>query len=968
VSATIPASTYRIQFGGAMTFRALAALAPYLRQLGVEACYTSPCLKATPGTLHGYDICDHNALNPELGGDEDFALLTAELSRHGLGLVMDFVPNHMGIDPRTNHWWHDVLENGPSSPYATFFDIDWDPVTSPMQEKLLLPVLGDQYGVELERGHLQLAFDSGTLRLRYFDHEFPINPRQAPRCYRHGLESLRQRLGDDSPAVREFLSILTALQNLPAYTERDPLRIEERQREKDVARDRLERLLERSTDVKVHIESAVAAFNGRPGDAGSFDLLHDLLEAQAWRLAYWRTAFDEINYRRFFDINELAAIRMEEDRVFDATHQLLQRLLAAGSVTGVRVDHPDGLYDPHAYFARLQALAGWTDPGQPLPLYLVAEKILERSEDLPDWPVHGTTGYDALNLVNAVFVDGQQLPALIRTHAAVTRRRLASDDEAWEGKRLIMLTSLAGELQVLAEAVYAFAQQDRRTRDFTLTALRRALLLVIASFPVYRTYLRDGVAREADRLAIAAAIADARRRVPVVEQSIFEFLRFVLWPVSGQPGEPAHIAPERLALAMRVQQYTAPVQAKGVEDTAFYRHAVLLSANEVGGAPSQAALTVDAFHTAIGRLRARWPHGMTPTTTHDTKRGEDGRARLNVLSEVADDWRRTVSSWRRMNASRRTMVAGSPAPDGVDEYHFYQALVAAWPFDHRARAAAPDTLADRLTAYMRKAMREAKRHTSWLSPDAAYEDAVLRFVGDLLAGAHAEQFVPSFLDFLQRVARPGAVNALAQVVLRMALPGVPDTYQGTEFWDTSLVDPDNRRPVDYAARQAALDALEPALRRLERGDDVSADVAALLERWGDGRIKLWTVTQSLRLRRARRGLLLNGGYRPLTIVGSRAAHVIAFARERAEERITVVVPRLTSGLVPGDWPVGDSTWRDTVVLCDDESPLMNLLTGERLRADAGSHGAVPVGAIFRTLPVAMLGPLPPGTRETRRVA
>ena len=970
MTARIPASTYRIQLGGAMTFPAVAALLPYLRQLGVDACYLSPALKATPGTAHGYDICDHNTFSPELGGDDAFAALAAEIAAHGLGLIVDFVPNHMGIDPRTNHWWHDVLENGPSSPFAGFFDIDWDPVTSPMQEKILLPVLGDQYGLELERGRLQLVFEAGTLRLRYFEHEFPINPRQAPRCYRHDLELLRERLGEDSAALREFLSILTALQNLPPYTERDPGRIDERQREKEVARERLERLVEQSPEIGAHIESAVATFNGRPGDRASFDLLHDLLEAQAWRTAYWRTAFDEINYRRFFDINELAALRMEDSRVFAATHQLLQRLIVSTAVTGVRVDHPDGLHDPEGYFAALQGLAGADTDARPI--YLIAEKILERSEDLPDWRVHGTTGYDILNLLNGLFVDGRHLRALLRTHTAVTRRRMSFADEAWEGKRTIMATSLSSELNVLSQAIFELARQDRRTRDFTLTALRRALLHVVASFPVYRTYLRPGAARDADRRAIASALADARRRNPAVEHSIFDFLGSVLWPQGPldrlEPSAPVDEA--RLALAMRVQQFTAPVQAKGVEDTAFYRYGVLLSANEVGGDPAHPAVSPDTFHQAVARLRARWPYGMTATATHDTKRGEDARARLNVVSELPSDWHTAVAGWRRMNASRRRVVGGNPAPDGVDEYHLYQALLAAWPVDALVAGTVPAELAERLTTSMRKAMRESKRHTSWLSPDAAYEDAVLDFVAELLTGPQAQRFVPAFLAFARRVAVAGAVNGLAQVVLRLTLPGVPDTYQGTEMWDTSLVDPDNRRPVDYRSRQETLDALEPALARVDAGEDDAAVVASLLVAWPDGRIQLWTLTRGLRLRRTERELFLDGRYLPLVATGPLAAHVVAFVREHHERRLLVVVPRLTTMVAAGDWPCGDA-WGDTHVACPalDADPMRNLLTGEAVPHQADGDGrAVRLADVFRTMPVAILAPRRVAERETRHVA
>jgi (1->4)-alpha-D-glucan 1-alpha-D-glucosylmutase len=979
MTARIPASTYRLQFHGGFGFRDAAALIPYLHRLGVDACYTSPYLKATPGTRHGYDICDHNALNPELGDEGDYEAFVAAAGARGMGQVLDFVPNHMGIDPRTNAWWHDVLENGPSSPFADYFDIDWEPVTSSMREKVLLPVLGDQYGLELERGRLQLAFEEATLRLRYFDHEFPINPRQAPRCLGLDLDRLRATLGDDDPDLREFLSILTALQNLPPYTERSAGRIQERRREKEVARERLARLVAASPPVAAHIDAAVARFNGAPGTPASSDLMHDLLEAQAWRLAYWRTAVDEINYRRFFDINELAALRMEDPRVFAATHGLLARLLSSGAVTGLRIDHPDGLFDPAGYFEDLQGLAR-SAAGAPAehddrPLYVLAEKILEPGEPLPDWAIHGTTGYDVLTLLNGLFVDAANLPALRRICSRFTHRHLTFADEAWEGKRVIMQSSMSSELNVLSQALYDLAQRDRRTRDFTLTALRLALMQTVASFPVYRTYLRPGSVRGADRAAIETAIDDALRRNPGGERTVFDFLRRVLLPEpDDDPAadlEAFAEAATRMAFAMRVQQFTGPVQAKGVEDTAFYRHNVLLSLNEVGGAPEGGGVSVEAFHAAAAERHARWPYAMTATATHDTKRGEDARARLNVISEVPQAWHEAVSAWRRLNAGQRAVVGGAPAPDRVDEYHFYQALLAAWPVEPDAGpgdTAARDRLAGRLAEYMIKAIREAKRHTSWLWQDSDYEEAVVRFVRELLAGEHASRFLPSFLQFERRVARAGAVNALAQLVLKIGLPGVPDIYQGTEFWSTTLVDPDNRRPVDFDERRAALDALEPALMRLAAGEDVSRDVAALLDRWHDGHVKLWVTACGLRSRRAAAGLFLDGTYVPLAADGPRAAHVVAFARRHGEREVIVLAPRHPAALIASErpWPTGVNAWLTTVVACPSPpaGPLHNLLTGERVEAVASPHGpALPVCHALRSFPVALLASVPHGARS-----
>ncbi|HEX6210767.1 MAG TPA: malto-oligosyltrehalose synthase, partial [Methylomirabilota bacterium] len=773
MKASVPASTYRVQFRQEFGFREAAALVPYLASLGVEACYASPYLKATPGTRHGYDICDHNALSPELGGEEAFAELTGALQAHGMGQILDFVPNHMGIDPRTNAWWRDVLESGPSSPFAPYFDIDWAPLTQQLQDKVLLPILGDQYGLELERGHLRLAFDDGSLHLSYFDHDLPINPRQSPRVLRHGLDELRDRRGEDDADVREYLSILTALQNLPPYTERDPALVEERQREKEVARERLARLLERSETIRAHVEEAVRFANGTPGDPASFDLLHELLEAQAYRLAYWRTAFDEINYRRFFDINELAGLRMEDPQVFEHTHGLVRRQLAAGTLTGLRIDHPDGLFDPAEYFARLQRLAAEAGGGEPsdtlpagpadLPLYVIVEKIVSPGEALPqDWPVHGTTGYEFLNEVNGVLVDGANARLLRRLYVRATGQSRTFDEIAHEGKGAIMRTTMVSELNVLADALNRLTEQDRRTRDFTLNALRRALRQVVAAFPIYRTYISPSGASPADRAAVEHAIAEARRRDPTTESSIFAFLRRMLLPFDDDhTWTEGPDRRERLAFAMRFQQYTGPVQAKGVEDTAFYRYNALLSLSEVGGEPARIGLSVEDFHAANAARRERWPYGMTTTATHDTKRGEDARARINVISEIPDRWRRAVSGWMRMNAGQRTLVEQAPAPDRNEEYHFYQALVAAWPAepaDAPVPARAPEDLVARLAGYMEKATRESKLHTSWVNPAADYDAAIQRFVTRVLAGPGAARFLSAFLPLQRAIARAGAVN------------------------------------------------------------------------------------------------------------------------------------------------------------------------------------------------------------------
>ncbi len=958
----LPVSSYRVQLSPAFGFAAARDLASYLARLGVTECYTSPYLKASQGSTHGYDICDHGRLNPELGSEADYAAFMDALSAHGLGHILDFVPNHMGADSRANRWWRDVLENGQSSPYATFFDVEWDPIKPELRDKVLLPVLGDQYGHVLERGELQLALVDGALCLRYFDRNLPINPRQSPRVLGLGLEELEARL-DGDPALREYQSVITALLNLPAYMESDPARQVQRQREKEVARERLARLVEASPPIREHVETCVRAANGTPGDPASYNLLHDLLEHQAYRLAYWRTAFHEINYRRFFDINELVAIRMEEPEVFDAAHRLLGTLIAQGRVTGLRIDHPDGLFDPERYVERLQELAAGAAGHAASPFYVVAEKILAEGESLPAaWPVHGTTGYAFMNLVAGLFVDARHAARLRRVYARATGHDETFAEVAYRSKRTILLTSMASELNILAHALNRISEGDRRCRDFTLESCRDVLREVLACFPVYRTYVTERGVSDTDRASVGIAVAEARRRNPLVEASIFAFLQDILLP-SGE-GEPEGAdGRERFRFAMQFQQFSGPVQAKGVEDTAFYRYHVLVAANDVGGQPNRLGVSPDAFHEANRQRLESWPCAMIATATHDAKRGEDARVRLTVISEKPDEWRRAVSDWMRMNASHRTRIDAGWAPDRNDEYLFYQALVGVWPAE-AADAPIPDRATDgltaRLRAYMLKAVREAKVHTSWIDENEPYGQAVARFVEKTLGGRGAARFLASFVPVQRAMARLGAVNALAQLVLKLASPGVPDFYQGTELWDLNLVDPDNRRPVDFPARRAMLDALGPLVASIEAGEDRSREVAPVLDSWHDGRIKMLVTTCGLGLRRACAPLLLQGAYVPLQAQGAAADHVVAFARHDADATIVALVPRLSASLTTPErpWPLGEEAWGDvTIALPEalDAERYRHALTGATVDAHAAGQGRVLRAAdVFRTLPVALL--------------
>jgi (1->4)-alpha-D-glucan 1-alpha-D-glucosylmutase len=932
---------------------------PYLAALGVTDCYLSPVFTARPGSTHGYDVCNHNEISPELGGAASFEDLASELQARGMGLILDLVPNHMGIDPHTNEWWRDVLENGPSSAFARYFDIDWNPVKSELKDRLLLPVLGEQYGEALESGTLRLAFDAGALVLDYRGYQVPINPRRAPVVYEHDLDTLAAELGESHLDLREFLSVLTALRNLPAYTERNPQRIAERRREKEIARERLARLAARSAPVRAHIDRAIASFNGTPGEAPSFDRLHALLELQAYRLASWRTASDEVNYRRFFDINDLAGLRVEDPDVFDGIHRLVLRLIAEGRVTGLRLDHIDGLADPASYLRRLREATGrarGVAPGDrpSTPFYLVVEKILSGTERLPgDWAAEGTTGYTFLNDVTGLFIDPQHGRNMTRTYGRLTGRTDALFDVDYDSKRLIIGTAMTSEFQVLTNAINRLSEADRQTRDFTFGIIRRALREVIACFPVYRTYVSEHGVSHADRAIVDAAIMVARLKNPATDSSIFDFLRTVLLPQppDGAVAEAGDMRyRQRLAVATRFQQYTAPVQAKGIEDTAFYRHSVLLSLNEVGGDPRRFGRTVASFHATNAHRREHWPLELNATATHDTKRGEDARVRVSALSEMPVDWRESVTKWMRINKGLRRLVDGEPSPDRGDEYHFYQALLAVWPPEAEHALVperTPDALVERMRTYMNKAIREAKVHTSWVNPNHAYEEAASDFIQRVLVGEGAQRFLPAFVPFARRLAGLGMINSLAQLVLKLVSPGVPDFYQGTELWDLTLVDPDNRRAVDFGLRHTTLQSLEDLLRSTDVSVSTNAarstEVAALVDAWPDGRIKMFVTAAGLRLRRAHPELFRDGGYRAIDATGFGAVHVVACAREHGSDLVVAVVPRLltTARISLRVDASATEGWQDTRLPLPDEwrgRIFRSVLTGARLKPIRTSQG------------------------------
>lgn len=965
----IPIATYRLQFHRDFSFRDAQRIAPYLQRLGVSHCYASPYLKARPGSRHGYDIVDHNALNPEIGSIEEYDAFVDALHRHHLGQVLDIVPNHMGIGS-DNQWWLDVLENGPASLYAAFFDIDWRPLKAELRGKVLLPVLGDHYGRVLERGELKLAWDTetGAFHFAYYDHRIPIDPMTYPAILEHDIARLELALGADHRRFVEYQSIVAGFRNLPGRGELEQERVIERTRDKEVHKRRLVDLCAVEGGVQRHIEQVIEFYNGATGR----NALHELLEGQAYRVAFWRVASDEINYRRFFDINDLAALRMEYAQCFYTTHRLVSSLIAQGKVNSLRVDHPDGLYDPYAYYERLQtfvtaAAATAGAPMAPTPtrergLYVVVEKILASHEYLPaDWPVHGTTGYDFLNVVNGLFVDAAAEEELTQAYARFARNDIDFDRLLADRKRLIMRFALASELNVLANHLNRLSESDWYARDFTLNALRDALREVIAFFPVYRTYIRPGRVTLEDRRYIEWAVAQAKKNSTAADVSVFDFVRRILL-LDEAERLPDSYRRAVLDFTMRFQQYTAPVMAKGMEDTAFYSYNRFVSLNEVGGDLRRFGVSVAAFHRSNQERAKRFPHSMLATSTHDTKRAEDVRARLNVISEFPREWRAAANRWSRINRRKKRRLEDGYAPDRNDEYLLYQTLVGAWPLVEPVGEAL-DTFRGRIEEYLLKAVREAKVHTSWINPNIAYEEAVRDFVRALLAPG-PNLFLKDFASFVHRVAVPGLCNSLAQTLLKLTAPGVPDIYQGGELWDFSLVDPDNRRAIDYPERLRLLETLESEFKQPD-----AQRVRRLLDTLHDGRAKLYVVWKVLHERRAFPDLFRDGEYVPLSVEGDLAEHICAFARRHGPRAVVTVVPRCMARFTPeGALPLG-GVWQDTWIEAPADGAYANVLSGEECAVETRSGRLwLSAASVLNVFPVALLAPALTRTDRSRQAA
>lgn len=952
--ARVPRATYRLQFNKDFTFDAAVRALPFLARLGVSHIYCSPILRARPGSMHGYDIVAHDEINPELGGRDGFERFSAALRAHGMGQILDLVPNHMGVLGADNAWWMDVLENGPASVHAQYFDIDWQPVNPDLAGKVLVPVLGDHYGNVLASGQLVVSFEraQGAFAVSYHAHRFPIDPGTYPAL----LKRAESHIADPDTRA-DVSSLISALGYLPARGAPDAHAREERARDKEMHKTRLASIVAGQPGVLQAIEAVVVEMNAQ----GTHDALHELLEAQAYRLAYWRVAADEINYRRFFDINELAALRMENEQVFEATQGFSLELAAAGIVDGLRIDHPDGLYDPAQYFRRLQegfarraniVLPQFDAQGRPArPLYVVVEKIAALHEQLPDsWHVHGTTGYRFAALVNGVLVDASARARCDRIWRAFTHEDRSFAELAYLGKRAIMRNALASELTVLATDLLRIARADRRTRDYTFNTLRDALAEVCACMPVYRTYIVDQPSAQ-DIGYVEWAVVHARRRSRTAETSIFDFVRQSLLgqATDGSSGE---LQAQARRFAIRFQQFSAPVAAKGVEDTAFYRYSRLASLNEVGSDPDQFGVSVQTFHKLSAERAADWPHTMLATSTHDNKRSEDVRCRIDVLSEIPAAWRLTLRRWGAMNRSHRRVGDDAIAPSPADEYLLYQTLLGTLPAEG-LDALSLGPYRERIERYMIKAAREAKAHTSWINPNEEYENALTGFVRALLGDARANPF----LDDLQAQARTtswfGALNGLSMALVKFTSPGVPDIYQGNELMDLSLVDPDNRRPIDYGLRARWLTEMAALL---DHGA-VAQGVAGFARTPHDGKAKLWLTWRLLALRQEFALLFRDGAYAGLQSGGARAAHVLAFERQHEGARVLCISGRLYARLAggqPGALPLGAEVWQDTWVAVPglaDGTRLDNILTGETQIVE---RARIRIAQTFTSFPVAVL--------------
>ncbi|QLE56347.1 malto-oligosyltrehalose synthase [Nostoc sp. TCL26-01] len=918
----IPKATYRIQFTPQFGFEDAGAIALYLAELGVSDLYASPIFKARTGSTHGYDVVDATQLNPELGTDEAFAGLVAELQSLGLGWLQDIVPNHMAYSSE-NPYLMDVLEHGADSSYTDYFDICWNSPFGNSQERILAPLLGDFYGVSLEKGDIQLQYAQNGLTVNYYSLNLPVRLESYTKFLTYNLGKLTRTLGRNHPDFIKLLGILYILKSVPSE-------VAGKQRQDQIAfiKGLIWELYSSNESIHEFIEENLQIFNGEVGNSESFNLLDDLLKDQFYRLAFWKVGAEDMNYRRFFTVNELISVKVEELRVFNNTHSLIHKLVEQGVFTGLRIDHIDGLYHPTQYLERLREKMG--------DVYITVEKILELTEDLPNnWQVQGTSGYDFLNYVNGVFCQGKNEYFFDNIYQNFIGASVDYSSLVQEKKHLILEKNLAGDIDNLANLLKNISSKYRYSNDFTVNGLKRAIAEVLKLFPIYRTYITPEDIYHTDKTCIQSVINTAKKQVPLLQHELTFIEKLMLLDFDESLNQTER--EQWIYFVLRMQQYSGPLMAKGVEDTTLYVYNRLLSLNEVGGNPSHFGISLEQFHTFNQQHQTHWPHTMNATATHDTKRGEDVRARLNVLSEIPQEWEQHVYKWSQLNQAHHDNYQ----PDRNDEYFLYQTLIGAFPFAEQEQP----LLVQRVQEYMIKAIREAKVHTAWLRPDNEYEDACTSFVQKILDPNISEEFLAAFHPFQQKIAEYGIYNSLSQTLLKIAAPGVPDFYQGTELWDLSLVDPDNRRPVDFTERRTYLSQIQQQIQT-----DILGLILELLNHKTDGRIKLFLTHQALKARTKYISLFQEGDYLPLAIQGTHAHHIVAFARQQGEQTAIAIAPRfLTSLISPGQFPLGESVWQDTHLQLPT-GIWQNVLTQQSLQVKE----TLAIGTALAHFPVALL--------------
>ena len=914
----IPTSTYRIQFHSEFNFNKAQEIVTYLADLGVGDLYASPIFKASKGSTHGYDVVDPTILNPELGTESDFNDLIAQIHQHQMGWLQDIVPNHMAYDSQ-NLWLMDVLENGKDSEFFDFFDIHWNQAYEEMEGRVLAPMLGDFYANSLERGEIKLDYQDKNLLIDYFGLKLPLRIESYITFITHNLGILAREIGRQHPDFIKFLGILYLLKNIPEETKG-----KERLDQINFVKSLLWETYTENSNVKQFIQNNLKEFNGEVGRPESFDLLDKLLHQQFYRLSFWKVGAEEINYRRFFTVNELISVKVEELKVFKKTHELISRLVVENKFNGVRIDHIDGLYDPAQYLTRLRETLGEA--------YITVEKILELEEDLPpNWEIQGTSGYEFLNYVNGIFCYSKNKQEFSKIYRSFTSLNYKYEDLVYEKKGLILEKNLAGDLENLVQILKRISSHTREGSDFTIYGLRKALFEVLVLFPVYRTYVDENGISDTDEKYVIQTIEAAKKKVPSLINEL-DFIQKILL-LEYEDFRSKTQREEWLHFIMRSQQLTGPLMAKGVEDTLLYVYNRLLSLNEVGGNPSHFGIELDLFHQFNRDKVANWQHGMNTTATHDTKRGEDVRARLNVLSEIPQEWSQQVNQWREINQTYKQ----EGMPDTNDEYLLYQTLLGTYPFEENELTDFPDRIKD----YILKAVREAKVYTAWLRPDEDYEQAFLNFIDRVLEDK--SDFLQQFRPFQEKIAEYGIYNSLSQVLIKNIAPGVPDLYQGAELWELSLVDPDNRRPVDYQKRREFLQDIKNQSER-----DILQLIKELIAKKEDGKIKLFLTHQLLTARKKHSELFQNGNYQEIEVTGEHQDSIVAFSRNYQDKTVVAIAPRFLTGIIKsGQLPLGIEVWSDTSLKLAGRD-WHNLIDGQTIA------GEIAVGKILQNFPVALL--------------